>query len=132
MIFESLEEAQEFFKNDRFAATNGMVIDEISEDYAICSMKICENHLNAAGSVMGGVYFTLADFAFAVSVNNVHKVSVGMDSNITFLAPAKGDRLVATSKVLRSGKTTTYCEVQVKDGLDRLCAVFTGTAFKLG
>jgi len=131
MVFTSIEEAREFFKNDRFASTNGMVIDEIGEDYATCSMTIKDNHLNAAGSVMGGVYFTLADFAFAVSVNNIHKITVGMDSNITFLASAKGEKLIATSKVLRSGKTTTYCEVQVKDGLDRLCAVFTGTAFKL-
>jgi len=131
MVFNSVQEARDFFSNDRFATTNGMVIDEIGEDYAVCSMTIGENHLNAAGSVMGGVYFTLADFAFAVSVNNVHKITVGMDSNITFLVPAKGDRLVATSKVVRSGKTTTFCEVQVKDGQDRLCAVFTGTAFKL-
>ncbi len=131
MVFSSVEEAQDFFKNDRFATTNGMVIDEIGEDYAICSMEIHENHLNAAGTVMGGVYFTLADFAFAVSVNNVHKVTVGMDSNITFLVPAKGSKLIATSRVMRTGKTTTFCEVQVKDAQDRLCAVFTGTAFKL-
>ncbi len=131
MVFSSVEEAREFFVNDKFATTNGMVIDEIGEDYAICSMKVCENHINAAGSVMGGVYFTLADFAFAVSVNNVHKVTVGMDSNITFLVPAKGDKLIATAKVIRSGKTTTFCEVQVKDSFDRLCVVFTGTAFKL-
>ncbi|MCQ2526607.1 MAG: PaaI family thioesterase [Lachnospiraceae bacterium] len=131
MVFNSVEDAREFFSKDKFATTNGMVIDEIGEDYAICSMTVGENHLNAAGSVMGGVYFTLADFAFAVSVNNVHKITVGMDSNITFLVPAKGDKLIATSKVIRSGKTTTFCEVEVKDGLDRLCAVFTGTAFKL-
>lgn len=131
MVFESLDEAREFFKGDKFALTNGMTIDEIGEDYAICSMTVGENHLNANGTVMGGVYFTLADFAFAVSVNNVHKITVGMDSNITFLVPAKGNKLIAESRVLRTGKTTTFCEVKVKDGLDRLCAVFTGTAFKL-
>lgn len=131
MEFTGVEEAREFFKGDRFATTNGMEIDEIGEDYAICSMEIGENHLNANGTVMGGVYFTLADFAFAVSVNNVHKITVGMDSNITFLVPAKGTKLIAESRVLRTGKTTTFCEVKVKDALDRLCAVFTGTAFKL-
>jgi len=131
MVFTSIDEAREFFQGDKFAMSNGMTIDEIGEDYAVCSMEISENHLNANGTVMGGVYFTLADFAFAVSVNNVHKISVGMDSNITFLVPAKGNRLIATSKVIRSGKTTTFCEVQVKDLQDRVCTVFTGTAFKL-
>lgn len=131
MIFSNVEEAKAFFVGDKFAMSNGMTIDEIGEDYAICSMSIEENHLNANGTVMGGVYFTLADFAFAVSVNNVHKVSVGMDSNITFLVPAKGSRLIATSKVVRSGKTTSFAQVEVKDESDRLCAVFTGTAFKI-
>ena len=131
MVFENLDEAREFFKGDKFALTNGMTIDEIGEDYAVCSMTIAENHLNANGTVMGGVYFTLADFAFAVSVNNVHKITVGMDSNITFLVPAKGDKLIAESRVLRTGQTTTFCEVKVRDSFDRLCAVFTGTAFKL-
>lgn len=131
MLFSSVEEAREFFKGDKFVTSNGMVVDEIGEDYAICSMDIGENHINANGTVMGGVYFTLADFAFAVSVNNIHQMSVGMDSNITFLVPAKGKKLFATSKVIRSGKGTSFCEVKVTDELDRICAVFTGTAFKL-
>jgi len=131
MLFGNVEEARAFFKEDKFAMSNGMVIDEIGEDFATCSMEIGENHINANGTVMGGVYFTLADFAFAVSVNNIYQMSVGMDSNITFLVPAKGNKLFATSKVIRSGKTTTFCEVQVKDEFDRVCAVFTGTSFKI-
>lgn len=131
MLFSSVEEASAFFKEDKFATSNGMVVDEIGEDYAICSMDICENHINANGTVMGGVYFTLADFAFAVSVNNIHQMSVGMDNNITFLVPAKGKKLFATSKVLRTGKTTTFCEIKVTDEYDRICAVATGTAFKI-
>ena len=131
MVFNNIEEAREFFKNDKFATSNGMVIDEIGEDYAVCSMPIGENHLNAAGTVMGGVYFTLADFAFAVSVNNKHKVSVAIDSNITFLTPAKGSKLTARSTVIRSGRTTSFCEIEVFDEQNRKCVVFTGTAYKL-
>lgn len=130
-MFQSVEEAMEFFKDDKFAMANGMVIDEIGDDYAECSMAITPIHKNANNTVMGGVYFTLADFAFAVSVNHIHKVSVGMDSNITFHTPAKGKRLYARSTVIKSGKTTTFCEVILTDDYDRRCATFTGTAFKL-
>jgi len=131
MIFNTTDEANAFFKNDRFAASNGMTVESVSEDTVLCGMTIRPDHLNANGTVMGGVYFTLADFAFAVSVNNIHTPSVTMDSNITYLTPAKGDRLTAECRVLRTGKTSTFCEVKVADGLGRLCAVFTATAVKL-
>jgi len=36
---------------------------------AICSLTLEAKHKNALGAVMGGVYFTLADFAFAVASN---------------------------------------------------------------
>ncbi len=130
-MFKDLEEARSFFENDRFAIENGMTIDEIGEGYAVCSVKICSRHRNALGNVMGGVYFTLADFAFAVAVNGIHEPSVAMDSNIAFLTAAKGGSLTARAEVVRSGNTTTYCEVRVKDGEDRLVAVFSGSAYKL-
>ena len=56
--FSSLEEAQELFKNDRFATTNGAKIEEITDDHCICSMEITDNHRNALGGVMGGAIFT--------------------------------------------------------------------------
>ena len=73
--FSSVEEAREFFKNDRFATYNGMQLDELYEDGCVCSMTIREDHKNAYGGVMGGVIFTLADFALAITSNNIHKLS---------------------------------------------------------
>ena len=128
---KDIQEARDFFINDRFATENGMFIDSIGEDFAICSMEISASHLNAAGTVMGGVYFTLADFAFAVCTNNIHKISVAIDSNITFLNSAKEGKLFARAGVLKTGKRTTYCKVDVTDESGKLCAVFTGTVAKL-
>ena len=34
--FNTLQEAQEYFKGDTFATENGMVIDELGEDYSLC------------------------------------------------------------------------------------------------
>ena len=59
------EEIVRFFEKDRFAAETGAVIDEIDDRYARCSLTLEAKHKNALGAVMGGVYFTLADFAFA-------------------------------------------------------------------
>ena len=68
---KTLEEIRSFFENDRFATENAMVIDEVADGYAKCSMLISERHRNAVGGVMGGVPFTLADllslpFLFAI------------------------------------------------------------------
>ena len=63
-----LEEARLFFAKDRFATENGAVIDEIGEHYAICSMEITPHHQNAAGRVMGGAVFMLADFLSLIHI----------------------------------------------------------------
>lgn len=130
-MFNSIEEAREFFVNDKFATNNGMVIDELGDDYAVCSMVAGPEHMNAAGTVMGGVYFTLADFAFAVVTNHVHQISVAIDSNITFLTASRGGRLTAKSQIIKTGKRTSYCRVEVRGEDGKLCADFTGTVAKL-
>ena len=129
--FKTLEEAQEHFKGDRFATVNGMHIDELNEDSCVCSMTLTENHRNAYGGVMGGVTFTLADFALAVTSNQIHSLSVAQHVSIDYLSAPKGDRLIAKSKCIKSGKTTTVIDVNVYDDTGRLIAQFVGTAFKL-
>lgn len=129
--FASIDEAKDFFKNDRFAEENGIELLEITDDSCVCSMKIRPEHLNAANGVMGGVIFTLADFAFAVVTNNIHLPSVGQQNSITFLSSPKGDTLIAKCKCRKSGKTTTIASVDISDNSGRDIAMFSGTSFKL-
>ena len=58
-----LRKIRETFAKDRFATENGAIIEEVREHYARCSIELTERHYNAAGGVMGGVHFVLADFA---------------------------------------------------------------------
>ena len=78
------EEMIRTFEKDRFATCNGAVIDQVGDHYAKCSLRIEENHRNAMGAVMGGVYFTLADFAFAVAANWQHMETVSLNSEIAY------------------------------------------------
>ena len=77
------KETVELFQNDRFATENGAVIEEVDDHYAKCSLKIENRHRNAMGAVMGGVYFTLADFALAVASNWQKMGYVSLNSEIT-------------------------------------------------
>ena len=121
----NLEEARAFFAGDRFATENGAVIDEIGADYAVCSMKITPHHLNAAGRVMGGAVFMLADFAFAVASNFGHPADVTTTSQITFLRASQGKMLYARSQEVRRGRTTVYYETSVTDDTGALIARVT-------
>ena len=69
-ITRNIEEAREFFKGDRFATENGMVIEELDGEHAVTSVVLTDRHKNALGGVMGGAIFTLADFAFAALTND--------------------------------------------------------------
>ena len=129
--FSSLEDARTYFANDRYAAMSGITLDELTEDGCVCSVTIEDKHRNALGGVMGGVIFTLADFAFAVSVNNDHASTVALDANIHFLSAPKGARLIARSARVRSGRTTVVYEITIRDDLGKTVALFVGTGYKL-
>lgn len=129
--FATIEEAREHFKNDRFATNAGMVIDEMGEDYSVCSVTLNDDHKNAYGGVMGGAIFTLADLAFAVCANQIHSLSVAQQVSINYLSAPKGEKLIARAKCIKNGKTTSVLEVDVTDDTGRDVALFVGTAFKL-
>lgn len=108
------EEMIRTFEKDRFATCNGAVIDQVGDHYAKCSLRIEENHRNAMGAVMGGVYFTLADFAFAVAANWQHMETVSLNSEIAYLGSARGDRLTAEAVCVKDGRTTVITGSRLK------------------
>lgn len=124
------KEIIEMFEKDRFATGNGAIIEEVADRYAKCSLKLEEIHRNAIGVVMGGVYFTLADFAFAVAVNWKQLDTVSLHSDIAYLGAARGDRLTAEAICIKEGKTTSYYRIEVKDAEDRLVAVVNTTGYR--
>lgn len=93
-------------------------------------MKIESRHRNAAGIVMGGAIFTLADFAFAVASNHEKLGTVSLNANITFLRASKGDKLIATAECVRDGRTTCYYRVSVIDNTGALIAEITTSGYK--
>jgi len=130
-VFKNTEEAKEYFKAERFATAAGMQLDELTDRYAVCSVTLEDTHKNALGGVMGGAIFTLADFAFAVLVNNIHRPTVAQQVSINFLSVPKGKRMIAKAVCKRDGKNTSVVNVDVEDETGREIAQFTGTGFKL-
>ena len=129
---KTLEKVRMTFKADRFATENGAVIEEIGDHSATCSLVITDSHRNAMGAVMGGVYFMLADFAFAVAANWENMGCVSLRSDISFLGAAKGQKLIAKAVCIKDGKTTSCYRVDVTDALGNLAAAVTVTGYHVG
>ncbi len=115
----ALEEIRNRFKNDHFATdAAGIVIDSAQPGKAVCSMTLEERHMNENNTPMGGAVFTLADFVCAIAANGYsEKKTVSQNVSITFLAPAKGKRLIAEASCLRQGHTTALYAADVRDEL---------------
>lgn len=127
-----LEEAREFFAMDRYAMkTTGIEIEAAEIGYSKCSVKIDDRHLGAHGQIMGGVMYTLADFAFAVATNTKEKFTATCNSTINYLSMAKDDKLIAECKSVKDGRRTVYYETYITDGMGTLVAVVTTTGIHM-
>ncbi|MBQ7525787.1 MAG: PaaI family thioesterase [Abditibacteriota bacterium] len=128
----TVAEANEYFEKDRFATeAASCVIEAVGDDYAKCSITIQPKHLNAAGRVMGGAIFTLADFTFAVASNTPEKLTVSLTSEICYLGPVRGTKLFAESEKVKYGKTTCTFLIHVTDDLGNQVALVTATGMRV-
>ena len=127
-----LEKAREFFGKDLFATeATGIVIEEIGDHYARCTMEIRDIHKNAYGGVMGGATFTLADYTFAVASNFNQPQTVSVTSQINFIGMAKGKKLVAESHLIKDGRSTCLYGIDIRDDMDNKVAFVTISGMKL-
>ncbi len=119
-----LEEARAFFVRDRFATEAAkIVIEDVGEHYAKCSLVIEDIHRNAVGQVMGGVLFTLADFVFAVAANFRQPVTVTCTSQISFLRATKGKALYGEARLLKDGRRNCFYDILITDDLGEEIAI---------
>ena len=129
--FDTIEEARAYFAGDKFATENGAVLEERDDSHAVCSLVLSSRHRNAFGGVMGGAIFTLADFAFAALTNDTKRLTVAQQVSINYLAAAKGERLIATARYKKDGRSSCVVNVDVVDDTGREIAQFVGLGFKL-
>ncbi|MDR1570375.1 MAG: PaaI family thioesterase [Oscillospiraceae bacterium] len=127
----TLEEARAFFlSTDRFASEAlGAQIDAVGIGSSKVSLDILPIHKRVGSAVMGGVYFTLADFAFAVATNDEHTRVVSLSSTINFHRQPRGQRMSAFAQVEWRGKTILSCTVQVAEADGSLLATMLVTGY---
>lgn len=124
---DHLSTLNDSFSKERFVhECLGALITASAEGYAKCEMPIRPEHCNSLGTPMGGVLFTLADFAFAVAANQDGKTVVTQAAQITYLTPAQGTSLIAEATLIREGSQTSLYKILITD--DTGCEIAFATA----
>ena len=118
------------FEGTRKCELNNGGVAQLGEQ--ICEMVIEDLHRNAAGGVMGGAIFTLADYAFAICANALNEfyVTVTVSSTINFIDVCKGSKLVAIPECVKTGKNLCFYEIKIFDDLGNLVSDVLMTGMK--
>ncbi|MCR4962782.1 MAG: PaaI family thioesterase [Firmicutes bacterium] len=125
---EQLQTVRDILSGDRFAMETGIVIDDFSEDGAVCHVDIGPSHCNLSKAVQGGVFFTLGDFCFAVASNAANLLgktgylAISLSSSISFVKQPRGKRLIATAKKVSAGHKTCLYQIHISDEMQTPCA----------
>jgi acyl-CoA thioesterase len=124
--------AEALFSRDAASRMLGMRVVGVRPGYAKLSMTVRPDMVNGHRICHGGLVFTLADSAFAVSCNSYNESTVAAAASIDFLAPAReGDELLAeASEVWRSGRSGIY-EITVTNQRGERIALFRGRSHRI-
>lgn len=133
MDFNNIEEIREYFADDQFARKClGATIDDYDFETGIAtvSMKIDDRHHNAQGFVMGGVFFSLADYALAVASNVGQAPSASTNASMAHMRRAKGSILRAVASPDKLGRTLAFFTVDIFDEPGNLVAKMNATVMR--
>lgn len=122
-----LPSAGAMLERDRASAMLGIRAIRTDPGHAIVEMLVRADMLNGFDVVHGGLIFSLADTAFAISCNEDERVTLAAGADITFLAPVRlGTTLTATAlRRARTGRSGLY-DVTVTDHNGLVVAEFRG------
>ena len=111
----------------------GIRLVDVKPGYARVAMIVRPEMVNGHRTCHGGMIFTLADTAFAVSCNSHNQSTVAAAASIDFLAPAsEGDELCAEARELwRSGRSGLY-EITITNQRGERIALFRGRSHRIG
>ena len=114
-----IEASRESFYKQGFMQTLGTRLVSIEEGLVKLECDFNEKLTQQHGYFHAGVLTSLADVACGYAAHSMmpegsNVLSVEFKTN--FIRAARADKIVAIGKVVKSGKTLTFCEATVTDG----------------
>ena len=119
-------------KHDRLVDLFDMEIIETGPGFSRLSMKVGDNHLNAANLCHGAVLFALADVAFALAVNCHGKMALAIEAAMNYFRPVRpGQRVICECRELFQGRRTGTYQAELFNENNKKVAFFKATAFRV-
>lgn len=126
----------EWLGRSPFVAKTGMKLTSAGDGRAEVTLPYDESNTTMGDVVHGGAIGALIDSAATAAAwagaeppPNLRGTTVGM--TVTYVAAARASDLLATARVVRRGKSLTFCEVDVADASGATVAKALVT-YKLG
>jgi uncharacterized protein (TIGR00369 family) len=115
-----------------FSSHVGAELTRLEPGEAELAVRIAPHLLQQHGYVHGGVLAFLVDNAVTFAGGSMLGPEVlTQEIKVSYLRPARGERVVARASVAHSSKRTAVCRCDVvaiaDDGQERLCATALGT-----
>jgi uncharacterized protein (TIGR00369 family) len=104
------------FERQRFMATLGATLESIAPGEISIAFTHRAELTQQHGYLHAGAMTSVADSACGYAALSLTEPGVGVLSvefKVNMLAPAFGDRFVATARVVRAGRTLTVCNAEV-------------------
>ncbi len=118
---------------DAFVRHLGIELVEGGPGHATVRIAIRPEFVNFNGTCHGGVLFSLADTAFGLAANSHGEIAIGIDTHMTFAAPARpGETITASAREQTRGRRVATYRIDLTRENGRVIAGLTGTVFRTG
>lgn len=117
----------DFFNDDEafFPSLVGLQVEEVRVDYARMRLPYRPRLNQPAGVVHGGAIATLIDTVVVPAIGGAYDtmpVMLTIDMQIRYLGAARESDLVAEGWITKRGKSTVFCQAEVRDAGGELVA----------
>src|SRR2546430_1911150 len=111
---------RQFLPTSPFVGHLGIQLTDMQPDVATLTLPFVDSLVTIGTTIHGGAIASLIDTAAMVAAwsdtavpENLRGTTVGL--TVTYLAPAEGEDLRATARVLRRGRSLVYLDVEVQN-----------------
>ena len=129
---EILERVRKRVLVNPFPNYNHIKLSVLQRDYVEMYVDIVPESRNAAGTVHGGLYFTLADFFAATTARTDGRRYVTQSAEVHYLKTVREGKITAKSRLVHRGRTNVLIEVDIVDEQEKLLFRASVSLFCLG
>lgn len=127
---------RQFLPTSPYVGHLGMRLTDMQPDVATLTLPFTEQLITIGNTIHGGAIASLIDTTAMVATWSGAEASANprgstVDLSIAYLAPAQGEDIEATARVLRRGRSLVYLDVEVRGTSGTLIAKGLVT-YKLG